>query len=90
MSIVDFLFSHFFHLLTQFVQHRKIAYLHSLGSDKDSTLGLTFKISLSIYSSIILSCWLVQRDTNPRPDTRNLWYGTNEGDCTTTIVSGRE
>lgn len=89
-SIANLLLSHFLHLFTQFVQHWKVTYFHSLGSYKDSALGLTFKVSLSIHSSIILSRWLVQRDTYPRSNTRNLWHGTNECDCTTTIVSGGE
>ncbi len=85
-----YLLSQFLHLLTEFVQHRKVTYFYSFGPDKDSALGLTFKVSLSIHSSVILSRWFVQRYTYPRSDTGNLWYGSNERDCTATIVGGGE
>jgi hypothetical protein len=79
-------FSKLLHILIAQIQSREISSLASLWPNENTAILATFKISLALDRSIVLARGLIERDSNPSANTRNLGNCTDVGDRASTSV----
>lgn len=71
--------SQLLHVLIAQIEFGKVSSLASLRPYENTAIVATFEVSFALDGSIVLAGWLVERDSDPDADSRDLWHCANIG-----------